>query len=161
MIRSEKRDFLLVLAICIFIQAPDFLVSMPDYPFWSLYLFNTSVDAIAFALVYLVISRTYPVWGICILLLQSISVLAHYSAYQFECMYNLTLNQQFAQLSNLYTPTLQCILVLKTLVLGAGGYGIYRRIRDIRHNRGDYPRAIHIPNNHTTQDNSKMVESQE
>ncbi len=160
MAQSEKRDFLLVLLICIFIQVPDFLVSIPKDPFWYEYLFNAAVDSIAFCLILFVITRSYPMWGICLAALQSTSFLTHFLALCAHIMYNETGIQSFAQLCNLYTPTLQGILVLKTLVIGAGGYGIYRRTRNVSDDSAAYPCGVHIPSTSSLYNVHEVVEKQ-
>ncbi len=159
--RSEKHNFLLVILVLIGVQLPCLFIPIPyDDPFWARYAFGAAIDSIAFSLIYLLITSPFRLYMYCLLFLQSLSLFTHLGGWWYEQAYIITKNEEFAQLCNLYTPILRVILCLKMIVLGWGGYGIYRRTRNESLYRRDYPVGIVIPRPHTVENTITMVEEQ-
>ena len=139
---SEHHNFSLLVLIFFFTQAPDYLFTPPDDPFWAEPLFNGMIDATAFLLVYFLIDTVRSVTAFGIMALQAFAVIVHFSRFFAHLVYNTFEYQLFADLCNIYTPALIAILCLKVLLLGSGGYGLYSRIRWNNYRRVDAPGVI-------------------
>ena len=128
MARNEADRFVLLVIILLAVQCLDF-ARIPEVPFWYLYLFNATIDATVFFLVYFLIYKTHNITAFLILCLQSAELITHFYGWSLGFMYYLQANQVLQDWHDRYTDILTAILCLKMAVLGAGGFDIYRRKR--------------------------------
>ena len=156
--QNEKHNFLLVLGLLVLAQSVDFLYTIPASPFWQLYLHGGFIDGIVAYILIAIAFNAKSELALTLLALQSIYVLVHLMGFTSEFLYNSTSYSIFAQLCNLYTPVLIVILVFKTVVLGKGGYGIYRRHNTSTNSRV-YPVAVIISPDHHRNDSEKMAKA--
>ena len=129
MVENGKHDLIVLSLILVLIQLPDFVFPAVPGPFWSEYLFNGCLEVWAFLMIYLLLYVYYSPLVFSILCLQVVSIHIHAFGALTEYLFISNSNQLFADLCNFYSYLLSAILVLKTLVLGIGWYGIFRRKR--------------------------------
>ncbi len=158
MTRHEKRNFWILVLVVIAVQVPDYILHVPDEPWWWLYLCNAFVDSIAFLIIYSFLNKKHSPLALSIMILQLLSVGASFIAWSAYLTYDIYKIEIYADLHNLYSPVLNVILWLKVIVLGYGGYGIYRRKRSRHIARDNYTPAIILSDRYIAQRNQEMVD---
>ncbi len=126
--QNEKLSWFLVASLVLGSQLLD-LYSVEGVTFWLMYQLNSFVDFTVSLMVYMLfwgLNKT-PNYIFMLIYLYVLSIGIHLLGLYSELMFRLSSIEIFAGLNDLYEPTLITIFVVKMIVLGTGGYGIFNR----------------------------------